>query len=101
MLDIQTQLFDGQFIRLGQIDYDRDPEIESRWTHDSAFMRMLELAPPGPYRRSRSRNATKNSRNKSKKTRTCSTSPSATAKMTGWSAWQPSNGSSGPTATAS
>ncbi len=48
MLDIQTQLFDGQFIRLGQIDYDKDPEIESRWTHDSAFMRMLELAPARP-----------------------------------------------------
>jgi RimJ/RimL family protein N-acetyltransferase len=48
MLDIQTQLFDGQYIRLGQIDYDKDPAIESRWTHDAAFMRMLELAPARP-----------------------------------------------------
>jgi len=48
MFEIHTPLFEGQHIRLGQIDYEKDPEIESRWTHDSAFMRMLELAPARP-----------------------------------------------------
>ena len=48
MLGIQTQLFEGQLVRLGQIDYEKDPEIESRWTHDPAFMRLLELAPARP-----------------------------------------------------
>ena len=43
MLDIQTPLFEAQDIRLGPIDYEKDPEVESRWTHDSEFMRMMEL----------------------------------------------------------
>jgi RimJ/RimL family protein N-acetyltransferase len=48
MFDIQTQLFDGRDIRLGPIDYEKDPEIESKWTHDSAFMRMYEINPARP-----------------------------------------------------
>ncbi|HVF25757.1 MAG TPA: GNAT family protein [Anaerolineales bacterium] len=48
MFDIQTQLFDGRDIRLGPIDYEKDPEVESRWTHDSAFMRMYEIDPARP-----------------------------------------------------
>lgn len=48
MFDIATQLFDGQDIRLGPIDYDKDPEIESKWTHDSAFMRLYEIEPARP-----------------------------------------------------
>ena len=35
MLDIQTQLFEAQDIRLGPIDHEVHPEIESKWTHDS------------------------------------------------------------------
>ena len=31
MFDIQTQLFEGQDIRFGSIDYEKDPEIEARW----------------------------------------------------------------------
>ena len=42
MFDIQTQLFEGQDIRFGPIDHEKDPEIESKWTHDSDFMRMYE-----------------------------------------------------------
>lgn len=48
MYDIQTQLFEGQDIRFGPIDHEKDPEIESRWTHDSDFMRMMEVAPARP-----------------------------------------------------
>ena len=48
MIDIQTQLFEGRDIRLGPIDYEKDPEIESKWTHDSAFMRMYEINPARP-----------------------------------------------------
>lgn len=48
MFDIQTQLFDGQDVRLGPIDHEKDPEIESRWTHDSDFMRMYDTDPARP-----------------------------------------------------
>lgn len=48
MFDIKTQLFEGQDIRFGPIDHDKDAEIESRWTHDSDFMRMMEIAPARP-----------------------------------------------------
>lgn len=48
MFDIQTQLFEGQDIRFGPIDYEKDPEIEVRWTHDSDFMRMMDVAPARP-----------------------------------------------------
>jgi len=48
MLSIQTPLFEAQDIRLGPIDYERDPEVESKWTHDSEFMRLMELKPVRP-----------------------------------------------------
>jgi RimJ/RimL family protein N-acetyltransferase len=48
MLDIQTQLFDAQDIRLGPIDHEAHAEIESRWTHDAEFMRLMELKPVRP-----------------------------------------------------
>ena len=48
MFDIQTQLFEGRDIRFGPIDYEKDPEIESKWTHDSAFVRMYEINPARP-----------------------------------------------------
>ena len=48
MFDIQTQLFEGQDIRLGPIDHEKDPDIESKWTHDSEFMRMMEVNPARP-----------------------------------------------------
>ncbi len=48
MFDIQTQLFEGQDIRFGPIDIEKDAEIESRWTHDSDFMRMMEVTPARP-----------------------------------------------------
>lgn len=48
MLDIQTQLFDAQDIRFGPIDHEAHPEIESKWTHDAEFMRLMELKPVRP-----------------------------------------------------
>ena len=48
MFDIQTQLFEGKNIRFGPIDYEKDPEVESKWTHDSNFMRMYETDPARP-----------------------------------------------------
>lgn len=48
MLGIQSQLFEGQDVRLGPIDYEKDPEIESKWTHDSDFMRMYDTEPARP-----------------------------------------------------
>jgi RimJ/RimL family protein N-acetyltransferase len=48
MFDIHTQLFESQDIRFGPIDHEKDPEIESRWTHDSEFMRLMETNPARP-----------------------------------------------------
>ncbi len=48
MFDIQTQLFEGPDIRFGPIDHEKDPEIESKWTHDSEFMRLMETSPARP-----------------------------------------------------
>jgi len=48
MFDIQTQLFEGQDIRFGPIDHEKDAEIESKWTHDSEFMRLMETGAARP-----------------------------------------------------
>jgi len=48
MLDIQTQLFEARDIRLGPIDHETHPEIESKWTHDAEFIRLMELKPVRP-----------------------------------------------------
>jgi RimJ/RimL family protein N-acetyltransferase len=48
MLDIQTQLFYAQDIRLGPIVHDVHAEIESKWTHDAEFMRLMEFKPVRP-----------------------------------------------------
>lgn len=45
MFDIQTQLYEGWDVRFGLIDHEKDPEIESKWTHDSDFMRMVGIKP--------------------------------------------------------
>ncbi|MBI5305856.1 MAG: GNAT family N-acetyltransferase [Chloroflexi bacterium] len=45
---MQTQLFQGTLIRLGALDADRDAEIESRWTQDAEYVRMLGVAPIRP-----------------------------------------------------
>ena len=48
MFDIATQLFEGQDIRFGPIDYEKDAEIESKWTHNAEFMRLFEFEPARP-----------------------------------------------------
>jgi len=48
MFDIATQLFEGSDIRFGPIDYEKDPEIESKWTHNAEFMRLYEIEPARP-----------------------------------------------------
>ena len=48
-MDIDTSLFDGKLIRLAYIDHDKDPQIESQWTHDAEFMRLMNLAPARPF----------------------------------------------------
>ena len=48
MLGIQTQLFEARDIRFGPIDHEKDPEVESKWTHDAEFMRMMDVAPARP-----------------------------------------------------
>lgn len=48
MFDIQTQLFESQDLRLAPIDHEKDPEIESKWTHDSEFMRLMDTNPARP-----------------------------------------------------
>ncbi len=48
MLAIQNQLFEAQDVRFGPIDHEAHPEIESKWTHDSEFMRLMELKPARP-----------------------------------------------------
>ncbi len=48
MYDIEKQLFEAQDIRFGPIDHEAHPEIESKWTHDAEFMRLMEFKPVRP-----------------------------------------------------
>jgi RimJ/RimL family protein N-acetyltransferase len=47
-MDIATQLFEGKLICLAPIDHEKDPEIESKWTHDPDYLRMLSTKPARP-----------------------------------------------------
>jgi len=48
MFDIATQLYIAEDICLGPINYETDPEIESKWTHDAGFMRLYDFEPARP-----------------------------------------------------
>lgn len=48
MFTIETGLIEAQDVLLGPIDHDAHPVIESRWTHDAEFMRLMELTPIRP-----------------------------------------------------
>src|SRR5512134_99251 len=48
MFDIAAQLFEGQNIRFAPIDYDKDPEVESKWMHDAEFARLYDVGPARP-----------------------------------------------------
>ena len=47
-MNISTPLFEGSLVRLASIDHEKDPEVESRWTHDPVFMRMMYTDPMRP-----------------------------------------------------
>jgi RimJ/RimL family protein N-acetyltransferase len=47
-MSIDTQLFEGKLICLAPIDHEKDPEVESRWTHDLSLMRALSRQPAMP-----------------------------------------------------
>jgi RimJ/RimL family protein N-acetyltransferase len=40
-MTINKQLYQGQHVKLGPIDYEEDPAVESAWTHDSAYLHTL------------------------------------------------------------
>jgi RimJ/RimL family protein N-acetyltransferase len=46
--EIQAPLFEGRLICLAPINHETDPAIESIWTHDAEFMRMLYTEPMHP-----------------------------------------------------
>ena len=47
-MDIQTSLYEGERIRLGSIDHEKDAEVEARWTHDAEYLRLRYLDPVMP-----------------------------------------------------
>jgi RimJ/RimL family protein N-acetyltransferase len=47
-MSIQTQLFESARLRLGPIDHEKDPEVESRWTHDPVFLHGMNRSPARP-----------------------------------------------------
>jgi len=47
-MSIESSLFEGKLVRLGQIDFEKDPPIVSRWTHDAGFMRNMYMEPMRP-----------------------------------------------------
>ncbi len=47
-MDISKSLYEGERICLAHIDHEKDPEIESKWTHDAAYLRMLSPEPARP-----------------------------------------------------
>jgi RimJ/RimL family protein N-acetyltransferase len=49
---LQQQLFEGSRVRLGAIDLEKDPDVESKWTHDPDFLRALSpdtVRPLAPF----------------------------------------------------
>ena len=48
MLALQPQLLEETDVCLGGIDLQAHPVVESRWTHDAEFMRLMELRPVCP-----------------------------------------------------
>jgi RimJ/RimL family protein N-acetyltransferase len=47
-MKISESLFVAENICLAPIDHEKDAEIESRWTHDAEYMRLLSLEPALP-----------------------------------------------------
>lgn len=47
-MSISKPLFLSENIRLGPIDQENDAAVESRWTHDAIFLRMISPEPAMP-----------------------------------------------------
>jgi RimJ/RimL family protein N-acetyltransferase len=47
-MGIDVSLFEGKAICLAPIDHDKDAAVESRWTHDAEYQRLLETEPARP-----------------------------------------------------
>ncbi len=47
-MDISRSLYNGTLVRLGPIDYDNDAPLESKWSHDAAYLRLLNTEPARP-----------------------------------------------------
>lgn len=47
-MSISDQLFEGELIHLAIPDPERDPEIESKWTHDPEYLHTFDPAPARP-----------------------------------------------------
>jgi RimJ/RimL family protein N-acetyltransferase len=45
---MDDSLFDGELVRLAAPDPERDAEVESQWTHDPEYLRLLEADPVRP-----------------------------------------------------
>jgi RimJ/RimL family protein N-acetyltransferase len=47
-MSIAIPLFEAEHIYLGPIDYEKDPEVQARWSNDAEFMRMMYAEPMRP-----------------------------------------------------
>ena len=45
---MSPSLFEGQLVRLLPPDPEKDPEVESAWTHDAEYLRLIDTAPARP-----------------------------------------------------
>ena len=45
---IDQSLYESEHICFGPIDHEKDPEIESLWTHDASYLRLISLDPALP-----------------------------------------------------
>jgi hypothetical protein len=43
-----TSLFEAERVRLAPIDPEHDTEVESAWTHEAEYLRLLDAAPARP-----------------------------------------------------
>lgn len=43
-----TSLFEAERVRLAPIDPEHDTEVESAWTHDAEYLRLIDAAPAKP-----------------------------------------------------
>lgn len=41
-MDLKRSLFEGDLVVLAPIDHEKDAVVESRWTHDATYLRMLK-----------------------------------------------------------